>query len=128
MKLLLDTHLLIWAATGSEQLSTKAYDLISDKQNALFFSVASLWEIAIKSGLGRSDFQIDPNMLRRGLIENGYEEVPITAPHTIAVQSLPARHKDPFDRMLIAVSAVEGFTLLTSDKNVAGYPGSIIPV
>lgn len=125
MKLLLDTHLLLWAAGKPERLTPNARALIEDAENELFFSAASLWEIAIKLGLGRADFEVDPRVLRRGLIDNGYGELPITSAHTVTIPTLPPLHKDPFDRMLVAQAMVEGITLLTADKLVAQYPGPI---
>lgn len=125
MKLLLDTHLLIWAAIGSDRLSAKARKSIEDPINELYFSAASLWEIAIKNGLGRADFQVDARVLRRALLDNGYQELPITGAHTVAIESLPPIHKDPFDRILVAQATAEGITLLTSDVLVAKYPGPI---
>ena len=125
MKLLLDTHLLIWAAIGSDRLSAKARKSIEDPINELYFSAASLWEIAIKNGLGRADFQVDARVLRRALLDNGYQELPITGAHTVAVESLPPIHRDPFDRILVAQATAEGITLLTSDVLVAKYPGPI---
>lgn len=125
MRLLLDTHLLLWAAGAPDKLSTDATALLSDQQNQLFFSAASLWEIAIKSGLGRDDFQVDLRRLRRGLIEAGYTEVPLTAEHAEALLALPTLHKDPFDRMLVAQSIAESLIMLTSDEVVARYPGSV---
>ncbi|MGX9938102.1 type II toxin-antitoxin system VapC family toxin [Advenella kashmirensis] len=125
MKLLLDTHLLLWSAGNPSQLSRQAVDLIKDMDNELFFSAASLWEIAIKHSLGRDDFLVDARLLRRGLFENGYKELPITGEHAVAIGSLPLLHKDPFDRILIAQATVEGFTLLTADVIVAQYPGPI---
>lgn len=125
MNLLLDTHLLLWAAGDLDRLSPTARDLIDDASNRLIFSAASLWEVTIKRGLGRDDFQADPRLLRRGLIDNGYEELPITSEHAVSVESLPLLHKDPFDRILVAQATVEGFTLLTSDTLVAQYPGPI---
>lgn len=125
MKLLLDTHLLIWAAEDIREVPKAARKLMADPDNELFFSPASIWEIAIKFGLGKPDFQIDPRLLYRGLLDNGYEELSITTNHTIAVVSLPAIHKDPFDRLLIAQATVEGILLLTSDPTVAQYPGPI---
>jgi len=89
------------------------------------FSAESLWEIVIKRGLGRDDFQIDPRALRRGLTDNGYHEMPINGAHALMVDNLPALHKDPFDRILIAQAMLEGLTLLTSDALVAQYPGPI---
>ena len=125
MKLLLDTHLLLWTAEGSRRLSKIARTLISDPENELLFSAASLWEIAIKRSLGRDDFQVDLRLLRRGLLDNGYVELPITSEHTLATDSLPPIHKDPFDRILIAQATVEGVTLLTVDSVVAQYPGPV---
>ncbi len=125
MRLLLDTHLLLWAAGPSDLLSETATALLSDPDNELFFSVASLWEITIKRGLGRSDFQVDPRLLRRGLLDNFYRELTITGEHAIAVDLLPPLHKDPFDRILVAQAVVEAITLLTSDPVVARYPGPV---
>lgn len=125
MKLLLDTHLLLWAAGSPEQLSTAARTLLEDPHNELLFSAASLWEIAIKRGLGRSDFQVDARVLRRGLLDNGYQELAITNAHAVSINSLPPIHKDPFDRILVAQATVEGITLLTADALVAQYPGPV---
>jgi PIN domain nuclease of toxin-antitoxin system len=125
VNLLLDTHLLLWAAGAPDRLPAVARDLIEDPGNILIFSVASLWEIAIKRGLGRDDFRVDPRLLRRGLIDNGYAELAITSEHVVAVESLPPLHRDLFDRLLIAQATAEGVTLLTSDKALAAYPGPI---
>lgn len=125
MKLLLDTHLLLWAAGAPERLSTEARTLIEAPDNDLLFSAASIWEIAIKRGLGREDFRVDPRALRRGLIENEYGELAVTGEHAILVGTLPALHNDPFDRMLVAQAAVEGATLLTADERVADYAGPV---
>ncbi|EKD39825.1 MAG: PilT protein [uncultured bacterium] len=125
MKLLLDTHLLLWAAQGIEYLPSDAQMLMSEPENELFFSVASLWEIVIKCGLGREDFKVDPHVLRRSLLDNGYHEMPIHSEHAVAIGALPPIHKDPFDRLLVAQAIVEGITLLTADIQVAKYPGPI---
>jgi PIN domain nuclease of toxin-antitoxin system len=125
MKLLLDSHLLIWSALVTRPLPEKAKRLLSDPENDLVFSSASVWEITIKAGLGKRDFQIDPRVLRRNLFDNGYEELPLTSEHSIALLNLPPIHKDPFDRILIAQAMVEGITLLTVDTTVAKYPGPI---
>lgn len=131
MRLLLDTHILLWAAAGGadatspEAMPGAAEALILDPDNQLVFSAASIWEVAIKSGLGRSDFRVDAHLLRRGLLDNGYEELPITGAHAAAVGQLPPIHRDPFDRLLVAQAAAEGLTLLTSDAVVARYPGPI---
>ena len=121
MNLLLDTHLLLWAASEPQRLSAKARTLLLDPANHLLFSAASLWEISIKNGLERSDFNVDPRRLWRMLVINGYRELPVTSEHTVAVNDLPHLHKDPFDRILVAQARVEGLTLLTADKMVAKY-------
>lgn len=125
MKLLLDTHLLLWAASRPEALSETARALIADAYNELYFSAASLWEVAIKSGLGRADFQVDARLLRLGLLNNGYKELAITSEHAIKVETLPAVHKDPFDRMLVVQAMVENILLLTADTTVARYVGPV---
>jgi len=125
LKLLLDTHLLLWAAGQPDRLSAAARSLLDDLNNELLFSSASLWEVAIKRGLGRDDFRVDPRLLRRGLIDNSYSELAITSAHAVAIDGLPPIHKDPFDRILVAQSLVEGITLLTSDKLVEQYPGPV---
>ena len=125
MKLLLDTQLLLWTAGQPERLPAAARRLIDDAHNQLLFSAASLWEVAIKSALGRADFRADARLLRRGLIDNGYDELAITGEHAVAIANLPPIHKNPFDRLLMAQSAVEGILLLTADPIVAQYPGPL---
>jgi PIN domain nuclease of toxin-antitoxin system len=125
VKLLLDTHLLLWSAGQPERLSKEARELIEAPENELLFSSASLWEVVIKRGLGRDDFKVDARLLRRGLLDNGYSELPIGSEHVVAVDNLPPIHKDPFDRVLVAQAQVEGITLLTADPTVAEYPGPI---
>jgi PIN domain nuclease of toxin-antitoxin system len=125
MKLLLDTHVLLWAAGQPERLSTSACALIEDPQNELLFSPASLWEIVIKRELGREDFQVDARLLRRRLLAHGYDELAITSEHVLAVGILPPIHKDPFDRLLVAQAITEGIALLTADPIVAQYPAPV---
>jgi len=125
MKLLLDTHLLLWAAGQPNRLSATARSLIENPENELLFSAATLWEVVIKRGLGRNDFQVDARLLRRALLDNGYSELPILSDHVVAIDSLPVIHKDPFDRVLVAQASVEGITLLTTDSLLAQYPGPI---
>ena len=125
MKLLLDTQLPLWAAGQQERLPAEARTVIDDGRNQLMFSAASLWEIAIKSGLRRADFRADARLLRRGLLDNGYDELAITSEHAVTIANLPPIDKDPFDRLLIAQSAVEGILLLTADPIVAQYPGPL---
>ena len=125
MKILLDTHLLLWAAGEPRRLSRQARRSIDNRENEVLFSAASLWEVAIKCGLGREDFKVDARLLRRGLLDNGYSELPIMSEHVVATESLPLIHKDPFDRILVAQATVEGITLLTVDSLVSKYPGPI---
>ena len=98
---------------------------MSDHANELMFSSISIWEIAIKRGLNRSDFDTEPMVLRRILLDHGYGELAFTSHHAFAVSSLPLLHKDPFDRALMAQAMSEGYTLLTNDALLGTYPGSI---
>lgn len=129
MRALLDTQLLIWASLwepdGGSPLSAATAALIEDRANQLVFSVASIWEITIKSARGRADFTVDSARLRRELIDNDYLELPISGAHALAVASLPPIHKDPFDRLLVAQARVEGITLLTADDTLASYGSSV---
>jgi PIN domain nuclease of toxin-antitoxin system len=125
VKLLLDTHLLLWVANDPRRLSKPARSLIEDPQNELLFSAASLWEIVMKRSLGREDFQVDARLLRRALLDNAYAELPITSEHAVNVDQLPPTHKDPFDRILVSQAMVEGITLVTNDRKLIGYPGPI---
>jgi PIN domain nuclease of toxin-antitoxin system len=125
MRLLLDTHLLLWAAGEPGRLPAAARRLLRAPGNDLIFSAASIWEVAIKRTLSRNDFRVDPRLLRRGLLENGYSELPIGSDHALGIDLLPPLHKDPFDRILIAQATVEGVTLLTADPLVAQYPGPV---
>jgi PIN domain nuclease of toxin-antitoxin system len=121
LNLLLDTHLLLWAAGQPERLPSAARDLLLDSANQPIFSAASLWEIEIKRALGRPDFSVDPRRLWRMLSANGYRELPVTSEHAIALNDLPMLHKDPFDRILIAQARTEAMLLLTVDATVAAY-------
>lgn len=123
MRLLLDTHVLLWAADNSAAMPPDILRLIEGQDNLLHFSAASIWEIAIKSARGRSDFQANPTRLRRLLLDNGYEELVVTGEHAIAGAELPLLHKDPFDRLLIAQAIAEDMTLLTVDQTMMRYPG-----
>jgi len=125
VRLILDTHLLLWSAGPSPRLPRQVQRLIDDTGNELLFSAASLWEIAIKSALRRPDFRVDAALFRRNLLNNGYRELVITGEHAVAVASLPLLHRDPFDRILVAQSVVEGITLLTTDPLVAQYPAPV---
>jgi len=121
MRLLVDTHLLLWTAARSRRLHREARLLIENPANEVLFSAASLWEIAIKASLRRSDFKVDLALLRPALAEMGFEELPISGAHAERVASLPPIHKDPFDRMLVAQSRCEPLILLTNDDALAAY-------
>jgi PIN domain nuclease of toxin-antitoxin system len=125
MKLLLDTHILLWACAAPSALPIEAAELIDDQENELFFSAASIWEVAIKNAMGKTHFQFDPAVLRRALLDAGYQELAMTGQHGIAAATLPPIHNDPFDRMLIGQAATEGFVLITSDLAIAKYAGPI---
>jgi PIN domain nuclease of toxin-antitoxin system len=125
VKILLDTHLLVWMVGYPRQLPTDARLAIENPANEVLFSAISIWEIAIKTSLGKPDFAVDPRLLRRKLLTNGYSELPLLSDHAVAVLHLPAIHKDLFDRILVAQATVEGITLLTSDATIAKYPGPV---
>jgi PIN domain nuclease of toxin-antitoxin system len=125
MKYLLDTHFLIWIPVADRRVPASLLSLLSDADNEFIFSTASLWEIAIKHAAGRADFPYEARGIRTRLINAGYEELPVLGEHALAVESLDAIHKDPFDRLLIAQAMVEGITLLTVDAEIARYPGPI---
>jgi PIN domain nuclease of toxin-antitoxin system len=126
MRLLLDTHVLLWAAGEPEKLSKSTRSLLLDESNDLYFSSASIWEIVIKRGLGRDDFRVDPLRLRKMLVMYGYTEISITSDHALAVDGLPLLHKDPFDRILLAQARSEGFSLVTSDEQLTRYGEGVI--
>ena len=128
MKILLDTHIILWLAGEPDKLSVEARTLLLDVSNKLYFSAASIWEIVIKRGLGRDDFKVDPHRLRKQLVINGYEEIGISSDHALAVELLPQLHKDPFDRILIAQARAEGMLLLTADNQISLYGDGIVTV
>jgi PIN domain nuclease of toxin-antitoxin system len=121
VKILLDTHVLLWAAGQPEKLSESARSFLTVTENELFFSAAGIWEIVTKRGLGREDFKVNPDRLKKMLIAHSYTELPVTAEHALKVAMLPSLHKDPFDRLLIAQAMVEGMRLLTVDAAVLQY-------
>ena len=128
MNILLDTHLLLWAASEPQRLSKKAREMVADPANRLLFSSASLWEIGIKCSIGRLDFAVDLRRLWRMLLANGYQELFVSSEHALAASELPPLHKDPFDRILVAQARAEGLQLLTADKAVAKYGAAVLRV
>ena len=125
MRYLLDTHLLLWAASEPERLSAAAREIMTDEDSQLWFSVASIWEVVIKASLDRPDFDVDAHLFRHGLLESDFAELSIAGPHVTAVADLPSLHKDPFDRILLAQARTEGLILVTADASLAQYPGDI---
>ena len=122
MRLLLDTHLLVWAMGSPERLSAALAAMLQDPANTPVFSVASLWELVIKQGLGKPDFQVEPALLRRALLDGGWQELPVQAHHALAVAALPLLHRDPFNRLLLAQASSDGLLLITADQQLAAYP------
>jgi PIN domain nuclease of toxin-antitoxin system len=121
LPLLLDTHLLLWLAADPARLPEALREELADRRIPLLFSLASLWEVAIKASLGRPDFRVDALDLRQGLLREGLLEQPIEAAHCLALQHLPWIHRDPFDRLLVAQARCEGLTLLSADRALAAY-------
>ncbi len=128
MRYLLDTQLLLWAAGDSPRLPAAVRTLLLAAEHDFLFSAASIWEVVIKGALGREDFKVDANRLRRGLLANGYAELAISSEHALAVAGLPPLHGDPFDRILAAQSKVESLPLLTADAQLAAYATSGAPI
>jgi PIN domain nuclease of toxin-antitoxin system len=126
MNLLLDTHILLWVAAG--KLPKKVAELIASDVNTILFSTASIWEMVIKNGLGRPNFQLDVSELYNGLLNSGYTELTINSRQSIIVGTLPPIHKDPFDRILVAQALYEKATLVTYDDILAEYPCSVIHI
>jgi PIN domain nuclease of toxin-antitoxin system len=125
MRLLLDTHLLVWAMGSPERLSAALAAMLQDPANTPVFSVASLWELVIKQGLGKPDFRVEPALLRRALLDGGWQELPVQAHHALAVAALPLLHRDPFNRLLLAQASSDGLLLITADQQLAAYPGPV---
>jgi len=125
MRLLLDTHLLVWAMGSPERLPAGLAAMLEDPRNTPVFSVASLWELVIKQALGRPDFRVEPAVLRRALLDGGWQELTIQAQHALTVAALPPLHRDPFDRLLLSQASAEGMLLITADQQLAAYPGPV---
>ncbi len=125
MKIVIDTHILLWWVTDDKRLSHKARRLIESTQNKIIVSAASFWEIAIKQTLGR--IKIDVAELEEAITIDDFEPLPIKLLHTVEVAGLPLHHNDPFDRMLIAQCLCETAHLLTHDEALSSY-GKVVMV
>ena len=121
MKILIDTHILVWAMSGSESLSSRARDMLAHRGNDILFSAASIWEIAIKFALRRSDFNLSPADAIAYAADMEFVELPVSASAAARVAHLPPHHRDPFDRLLIAQAIDEDAELLTADTQLAAY-------
>ncbi len=121
MRLLLDTHVLLWALTDDRRLGSGIAASLIDPRTSVFVSAASIWECAIKRGLGRLQIAEDSE-LSAAVVEAGFSPLPITAEHAEGTQALPDLHRDPFDRILVAQSLAESLTLVTSDATIRSYP------
>ena len=121
MAYLLDTHLVLWAAIEPERLPAKARKLLENRQEVITFSLATIWEVAIKTSLKRADFSVDPAALHAGLLDAGFAELALEPTHLFRVATLPWVHRDPFDRLLVAQAVEEGLTLLSVDAALKGY-------
>jgi PIN domain nuclease of toxin-antitoxin system len=127
VKLLLDTHVFLWWIERNKCLSTRAGALIADPDCEVFVSIVTVWEIAIKAGLGQLEMPVDlGGFLRRELAGNGFESLPIKFEHAVAARDLPRHHRDPFDRLLICQSRVETLTLVTADPAMAAYGADVV--
>jgi PIN domain nuclease of toxin-antitoxin system len=124
LRLLLDTHTVVWAITEPERVAPEALGLIESSENEVFVSVVSPWELAIK--LSRRRIEL-PQVFYETLRDGQFSLLPVTIRHTEAIVALPHHHRDPFDRMLIAQAQVEGLTLVTSDREIRRYPVSLLP-
>lgn len=125
MRLLLDTHVLLWALVTPERLPADARDALEDSANKVYFSAANIWEIAIKRALERPDFTVEPDAARDAALSLGFEELPVTGLHAAQVRHLPPLHRDPFDRLLIGQARCEPLLLVTDDAVVAEYGSGI---
>lgn len=119
MRLLLDTHALIWALSAPRRLPSTVAASIRDPENAVYVSAASTWEIAIKSALGK--IAADLSAVVRGAFAAGFEELPITVAHTVQLRHLPVHHRDPFDRVLVAQAVHEHLSVVSHDPLFASY-------
>lgn len=119
MRFLVDAHVLLWAQFEPEKLSAQHRNLLRAPGHDIFFSAASIWEIAIKMQLGRMRFNVDPDRIAEAVIESGMCELPVRSTVAARVARLPLHHADPFDRLLIAQAIADSLTLLTADALLA---------
>ena len=121
MRLLLDTHILLWFLSEPQKLSSSVYASLTDPSIDVLFSVASIWEVAIKASFKRADFGVHPTEIAAEALKVGFAELPIRLEAAALVADLPLHHRDPFDRLLIAQAMSEPARLLTSDAQLRAY-------
>lgn len=125
-RLLLDTHVMLWALSAPERIPIEVRERLEDPGTTVLVSAASLWEIAIKAALGRPGFSVEIAEVASAIETAGFEALPITPQHAVAVSALPPLHRDPFDRMLIAQAIAEPLHFVTCDRNLSEYPAAFI--
>lgn len=128
MRILLDTHILVWALAEPERLDTETTRALKGRDNDVLFSAVSIWEIAIKYRLGRPDFQREPNDIERAALRTGFIELPLRAATAARVAELPLLHRDPFDRLLVAQAMAEPAALYTADRGLAAYSELVLVI
>ena len=121
MRVLTDTHILLWALLQPERLDAVRRDVLESPEHQVFFSAVNIWEIAIKRALDRLDLDVEPDVIHRAAVETGFRELPVSAVHAAAVRHLPAHHRDPFERLLIAQALTEPLLLMTDDPLISLY-------
>lgn len=121
MRILLDTHVLMWAVGRSGRLDSETFEALSDPENDVLFSAVNIWEIAIKSARRRPDFTTNPIDILQGALAIGFVELPVGSAVAATVASLPLIHRDPFDRLLVAQAIAEPAILYTADARLSGY-------
>lgn len=128
MRLLLDTHLLICALIEPDRLGSSIRSILEDPAQEVLFSAASMWEISIKSALGRADFKVAPREILTAALETGFEELPVRSAAALTVATLPLHHRDPIDRLLVAQALTEPARLYTADAALEPYSELVVRV
>jgi PIN domain nuclease of toxin-antitoxin system len=126
VRILLDTHILLWALIDPAKLNTDVRATLEDPEHEVLFSAASVWEMSIKFALGRADFQAPPATIVEAALASGFVELPVRSAAALKVASLPHLHRDPFDRLLIAQAMTEPAALYTADTQLAAYTELVV--
>jgi PIN domain nuclease of toxin-antitoxin system len=126
MRLLTDTHVLLWALLEPDRLDPAWRAMLEAPEQQIYFSAVNIWEIAIKRALERPDFTAEPGPIRAAALDTGFKELPFSGIHATAVRHLPNHHRDPFDRLLIAQAKSEPLLLMSNDPLIARYPVELV--